>query len=124
MSGLDSEGYISEIFSSIQGEGGSVEGSCFGKRQIFVRFSGCNLIEKKFGSEGCFWCDSPQARLKMPEKFQFEEIPGSQELLSEKNPVKISRIIDIIKRLITPGLHSISFTGGEPLYQIDLILTH
>lgn len=58
----DKNGYFSEVFSSIQGEGGLVRGSCFGKRQIFVRFSGCNLSDGGFGSRGCFWCDSPTSQ--------------------------------------------------------------
>jgi len=118
----DSEGYLSEVFSSIQGEGGTVRGSCFGKRQIFVRFSGCNLAESDFGYKGCFWCDSPNAQKLKTRKFKFEESPGSQKLKSSNNPARIAEIIGIIKKLITPDLHSISFTGGEPLYQLDFVL--
>ena len=118
----DSEGYLSEVFSSIQGEGGTVRGSCFGKRQIFVRFSGCNLAEGALGLTGCFWCDSQRAQKLKARKFEYEESPGSQKLLNSENPVKIADIIEIIKRLITPDLHSISFTGGEPLYQLDFAL--
>jgi len=119
---LDSKGYYSEIFSSIQGEGGAVRGSCYGKRQIFVRFSGCNLASGDFDSSGCFWCDSPQAKSLHVEQFAYEEVPGSQELVSSKNPATLSNIVEIIKKLITPDLHSISFTGGEPLYQLDAVL--
>ncbi|MFX1236463.1 MAG: 4Fe-4S cluster-binding domain-containing protein [Promethearchaeota archaeon] len=120
---IDSTGYFSELFSSIQGEGGMVRGSCFGKRQIFVRFSGCNLINGEFGSSGCYWCDSPQARDLKNGKLMYEKSPGSQILSSEESPVKISKIIHIIKNLITPDLHSISFTGGEPLYQLDAVIS-
>lgn len=41
--------YVSEVFSSIQGEG-----KLLGRRQIFVRFSGCNL--------NCNYCDTPLSR--------------------------------------------------------------
>ncbi len=41
---------MAEVFNSWQGEGGSVEGSAFGRRQIFARFAGCDLY--------CAWCDS------------------------------------------------------------------
>ena len=119
---LGSKGYFSEIFSSIQGEGGTVRGSCFGKRQIFVRFAGCNLASGAFDSNGCFWCDSPQSKSLQVEKFVYEEVPGSQELVSTSNPATLSNIVEIIKKLITPDLHSISFTGGEPLYQLDTVL--
>jgi len=118
----DSEGYLSEVFSSIQGEGGTVRGSCFGKRQIFVRLSGCNLAEGEFGYTGCIWCDSPRAQKLESLKFKHEENPGSQILINSNNPVGIAEIVRIIKKLITPDLHSISFTGGEPLYQPDFVL--
>ncbi|MBA7653971.1 7-carboxy-7-deazaguanine synthase [subsurface metagenome] len=118
----DSEGYLSEVFSSIQGEGGTVRGSCFGKRQIFLRFSGCNLAEGNTGYIGCFWCDSLNAQELKTQYFKYEENPGSQKLINSNNPVGIAEIIRIIKKLITRDLHSISFTGGEPLYQLDFIL--
>ena len=123
MSKPNSEGYFSEVFSSIQGEGGKIRGSCFGKRQIFVRFSGCNLAKGDFNSTGCFWCDSPYAQELYPKRFKYEENPGSQKLISLENPVKLTKLIEIIKKLLTPDLHSISFTGGEPLYQMDLVLS-
>ncbi|MFX1385008.1 MAG: 7-carboxy-7-deazaguanine synthase QueE [Promethearchaeota archaeon] len=115
------EGYISEIFSSIQGEGGSVRGSCFGKRQIFIRFSGCNIATGAFKSTGCFWCDTPQAQSLETEYLNFEEKPNSQKLERLKNPVAISKILEIVKNLVTPDLHSISLTGGEPFCQIAFI---
>jgi len=118
----DSEGYLSEVFSSIQGEGGTVRGSCFGKRQIFVRLSGCNLAEGDFVYIGCIWCDSPFAQKLESLKFKYEENPGSQILKNSNNPVRIAEIIGIIKELITTDLHSISITGGEPLYQLKFIL--
>ena len=40
---------IIEVFSSIQGEG-----LLIGRRQIFVRFAGCNL--------NCNYCDTPESR--------------------------------------------------------------
>ena len=118
----DSEGYLSEVFSSIQGEGGTVRGSSFGKRQIFVRFSGCNLAEREFGYKGCFWCDSTCAQKLKSLKFNYEEEPGSQKLKNSNNPVRIAKITGIIKKLITTDLHSISLTGGEPLYQLEFLM--
>ncbi|TFG24031.1 MAG: 7-carboxy-7-deazaguanine synthase QueE [Promethearchaeota archaeon] len=121
MNNPDLEGYIAEIFSSIQGEGGTVRGSCFGKRQIFIRFSGCNIANGAFKSTGCFWCDTPQAQIMETEYLNYEQKPCSQEFERMKNPVKISEIIQIVENLITPDLHSISLTGGEPLYQLEFI---
>jgi len=121
MNNQDLEGYIAEIFSSIQGEGGTVRGSCFGKRQIFIRFAGCNIANGAFKSTGCFWCDTPEAQILESDYLNYEKIPSSQELERMKNPVKIIDIIEIAKKLITPDLHSISLTGGEPLYQLEFI---
>ena len=122
MTAQTSEGYLSEIFSSIQGEGGTVRGSCFGKRQIFIRLAGCNLANGAFNTSGCFWCDSPIAKKLKPEKYKYESIPGSQMLESSNNPVDSDKLIEIIRDLFTPDLHSISFTGGEPLHQVDFLV--
>lgn len=86
-------GYVHEIFSSFQGEGPLV-----GRRQIFVRFSGCPLH--------CVYCDTPHAR-------DF----SSGTLMSE------SEVLRRISELRTSDLHSISFTGGEPLAQPDFLRT-
>lgn len=115
-------GHLSEIFSSIQGEGGTVRGSCFGKRQIFIRFAGCNLANGAFNTKGCFWCDSPVAKNLNPEKYKYETKPGSQMLISGSNPIDSSKVVQLIRELFTPDLHSISFTGGEPLYQLDFLI--
>ncbi len=123
MSNYNGEGCISEAFSSIQGEGGSVRGSCFGKKQIFVRLCGCNLAEGAFDSSGCFWCDSKSAQISNQPTFKYEEMPGSKNLLEGKNPVNIKALMEIVKNLITKDLHSIAFTGGEPLCQLDFILS-
>ncbi len=122
MSNSSSKAYISEIFSSFQGEGGTVRGSCFGKRQIFIRFFGCNLFMGDYGSSGCYWCDSPHSQAPQQEHFQYELYPNSQVIKKGKNPIDLPCIIKIICNLITPDLHSISFTGGEPLYQKDFLL--
>jgi organic radical activating enzyme len=82
---------IMEVFSSIQGEG-----LLIGRRQIFVRFAGCNL--------NCNYCDTPESR---------KSIAGEQKTLEELQ----KDIMDIM----TPDFHSISFTGGEPLLQANFI---
>ncbi len=83
--------HINEVFSSIQGEG-----ILIGRRQVFVRFSGCNL--------DCNYCDTSKSRDPL-----FGDLISTEELL------------DRINKLITPDFHSISFTGGEPLLQADFI---
>ncbi|AUB57499.1 MAG: 7-carboxy-7-deazaguanine synthase QueE [Methanobacterium sp.] len=82
---------ISEIFSSIQGEG-----KLIGRRQVFVRFTGCNL--------NCNYCDTPLSR--DPDYGDEFEIDTLHQKIDE---------------LITPDFHSVSFTGGEPLLHADFI---
>jgi len=82
---------ISEIFSSIQGEG-----ILIGRRQIFVRFSGCNL--------DCIYCDTLDSEDK-----------------DHENVLTTANVVNKINELITPDLHSISFTGGEPTLYPEFI---
>lgn len=74
---------IKEIFTSIQGEGPLV-----GYKQLFIRFSGCNLA--------CKYCDTDQSKT-------LASIMTSEEL--------VTKIYNQDKR----NIHSISMTGGEPL---------
>lgn len=85
------EAPIVEIFSSIQGEGLLV-----GRRQIFVRFAGCNL--------DCNYCDTEDSK-------------------SVNNGVNksVDYVVNRINELKTEDLHSVSFTGGEPLLYADFI---
>lgn len=80
------KGKISEIFSSIQGEG-----IYAGQRQVFARFAECNI--------SCSYCDT---------KFDLYREYDPQGLLSE---------IESFGK----GFHSVSLTGGEPLYQKDFL---
>jgi len=89
---------IREIFSSIQGEG-----IYLGKRQIFVRFSLCNL--------DCSYCDTPHTT--DPE---FCIVEGKM-----KKIVNADDVFYEIKNLFTRDLHSISLTGGEPLLYAEFI---
>jgi 7-carboxy-7-deazaguanine synthase len=83
--------HVNEVFSSIQGEG-----TLIGRRQVFVRFSGCNL--------DCNYCDTSKSR-----DSQFGNLISTEELFNQVN------------KIITPDFHSISFTGGEPLLHADFI---
>lgn len=82
---------INEVFSSFQGEG-----ILIGRRQIFVRFSGCNL--------DCNYCDTPESRDP-----NYGNLISTDDLYSKVNSI------------ITPDFHSISFTGGEPLLHSNFI---
>lgn len=81
---------ISEIFCSWQGEGFFA-----GEKQIFVRFSGCNMR--------CSYCDEPAARQKGRELY-------------------LSDVLSAIKKLSSKyKTKAISFTGGEPLLYCEFI---
>lgn len=79
---------ISEIFSSLQGEG-----PYLGVPQIFIRFGRCNMR--------CGYCDELE---KMKE--------GAFEIYSLE---KTLGAVDIFEKQKGPH-HSISLTGGEPLF--------
>ncbi len=91
---MDAE--INEIFESIQGEGIFV-----GVRQLFIRFSKCNLK--------CVYCDTPR-------KSDLCRNYVSGTILN--NPVSSEYVSSLIKNV---KVHSISFTGGEPLLYADFI---
>ncbi len=112
-----SQGYIQEVFSSFQGEGAAIEGSCYGLRQIFIRLSGCPLALGVHGTKGCIWCDSPKSWSSTQKRYLLETEPGSQIFEEIDNPVTSNDILNIVKNLTSKDLHSISFTGGEPLFQ-------
>jgi len=102
---IDNGGIVGEIFSSFQGEGPLV-----GRRQIFVRTAGCNLR--------CIYCDTPLSRLDI---CRVEDRAGSGRFRQVENPLGPEIVMDLILRLRSPGLHSVSITGGEPLCQPEFV---
>lgn len=99
---------VVECFSSLQGEGILV-----GLRQVFLRFSGCNLA--------CTFCDTP-GMSNLPERCLLEQTPGRRDFVELGNPVALERISAQIEQWKHgwPGVHhSLSITGGEPLLQIE-----
>jgi 7-carboxy-7-deazaguanine synthase len=101
------EGFLGEIFSSIQGEGPLV-----GRRQIFVRMAGCDLR--------CCYCDSSGFR-KTAETYRVENPPGSGCFAEFSNPSSVAAVMAHISKLQSPGLHSVAITGGEPLQQHEFV---
>ncbi len=87
---------ISEIFQSIQGEG-----IFCGVRQLFIRFYGCNL--------SCYYCDTEYN----------EDCVNYVTNEIKRNPVDVSYVQRVIDD--AENIHSVSFTGGEPLLYADFI---
>ena len=97
-----------EIFSSIQGEGIHV-----GRRQIFLRLSGCNL--------SCPYCDQPEARTA-PKTCLVEQTPGARNFIKLPNPVTAQKAADAVLALNRAvGHHAVAVTGGEPLLQPEFL---
>lgn len=100
--------FISEIFSSIQGEG-----MLAGRRQIFVRLMECNL--------DCLYCDTNFAKSNI---CRLETAPGSATFKELPLPQPMQAVSAIIKDWnvqLPGGHHSVSFTGGEPLLYADAL---
>ncbi len=92
---------VAEIFSSIQGEGRWV-----GRRQVFVRFAGCNLH--------CAYCDT---RTNVITRAAVERPPGSSIIEYIDGDLTPDQTAEAVKSLLSPerSYHSVSLTGGEPL---------
>ncbi len=102
---------MAEVFNSWQGEGGSVPGSAFGRRQIFVRFAGCDLR--------CVFCDSREyIDASRVSRWRYEVEPFTGKFGYKPNPASVDEVVEAILRLDTGDIHSISYTGGEPILQV------
>ena len=82
---------LSEIFTSIEGEG-----ILFGTKTMFVRMAGCHL--------GSIWCDTGYA------------LPINSGYTYSLESVK-----DKISNELRPNTYKVNFTGGEPLLQHDAV---
>ena len=99
--------YVSEIFSSVQGEGINI-----GRRQLFIRFCDCH--------RNCRYCDTPFQRT---ETVAVERDPGSGVFDPIPNPFSSAQLIDLLQDLNPPeSAHDDLFiTGGEPLLHADFL---
>ncbi len=100
------DGYVHEVFRSIQGEG-----PYLGVLQVFVRFAGC--------SSRCRYCDTVEARGRSGECL----LRGEDATRRVPNPVGVDELASYVRALAAaPGFHSVSVTGGEPLEQPEFLV--
>jgi organic radical activating enzyme len=83
---------LSEIFTSIEGEG-----ILFGTKTMFVRLAGCPLK--------CHWCDTPYA------------LP-----MDSGSDLSIDEVKELISKSLHPNTYKVNFTGGEPLVQHETVI--
>ncbi len=84
---MTNQAKIKEIFTSIQGEGPYV-----GKKQLFIRFCGCNLA--------CKYCDT-----------EFDS--------NDSHTYSVEELSKIVEDNL--DCHSVSLTGGEPLLHSEFL---
>ncbi len=83
---------LSEIFTSIEGEG-----ILFGTKTLFVRMAGCHLK--------CRWCDTSYA------------LP-----MYSGNSYSLESVKKLIADHLKPFTYKVNFTGGEPLVQYEAVI--
>jgi 7-carboxy-7-deazaguanine synthase len=99
-------GYVSEIFSSFQGEG-----LFAGRRHVFLRLAGCNLR--------CGYCDTPDS-LERTATCTIHDCDGGERRLA--NPLGPDRLSSLLAPFLSaPGVHALAVTGGEPLLQAGFL---
>lgn len=94
-----------EVMESIQGEG-----LLLGTRQVFLRFTGCNLR--------CSYCDTA-ASLQPAEQCLYYRQTGIREVIEQvDNPLSQEEVASLVRAFSSSW---ISLTGGEPLLWADFI---
>ncbi|MEN8253940.1 MAG: 7-carboxy-7-deazaguanine synthase QueE [Verrucomicrobiota bacterium] len=98
--------YLSEIFSSVQGEGPYV-----GERHLFLRFCDCH--------RDCTFCDTETERT---ETVLVEKVAGSGSFGQIPNPLTAEKLMEIVREVDGKGNNRrISLTGGDPLLQASYL---
>jgi organic radical activating enzyme len=96
---------LAEVFESVQGEGLLV-----GTRQVFVRFSGCNLH--------CSYCDTLDSRQPSSSCLIYFQPCTKEKVRQIENPLSSQQLLQILAEFTASW---ISFTGGEPLLAGDYL---
>lgn len=101
------QGYLSEIFVSFQGEGAHV-----GRRHLFVRLGGCNLR--------CVYCDTPASLERSP---TFTLHRGDGTAVAHPNPVAAGDLAALVHEVLASAMpvDAVALTGGEPLTQSEFL---
>jgi organic radical activating enzyme len=98
--------YLSEIFSSVQGEGPYV-----GERHLFVRFCDCH--------RDCIYCDT---NTKRTDAVLVEVEAGSGTFEQVPNPLTVEQVLELIHKVDRKRVNRrISVTGGAPLLQAPFL---
>jgi 7-carboxy-7-deazaguanine synthase len=103
------EGFVSEIFCSRQGEGPFV-----GQRQVFFRTAGCSAT--------CRWCDTAYSKVRSPRCVVHG--PNGEGARVLTNPISATAAVEEVLAAArrAPGVTAVSITGGEPLEQGEFVL--
>lgn len=100
-------GYLTEAFVSFQGEGAQA-----GRRQLFIRFAGCNLR--------CRYCDTPGS-LQRGAHFRLHR--AGEPVDEVPNPVTASDLLAHVAPMVEAEgpIDGVALTGGEPLLQAEFL---
>lgn len=113
------KGWIHEIKHMFYPENG---GGMFGKRTTLVRLQGCNFFTDEHSP--CSFCDHEGAWKPSHFDFPIRNLLNPEENSPNlRNPISVEELVKVIDGLKTPDLYSVYFTGGEPLYQPDFLLS-
>jgi organic radical activating enzyme len=96
---------LTEIMESIQGEGLLV-----GTRQVFLRFTGCNLR--------CIYCDTPASFKPLPYCKVAKLVGKDGGWEQVPNPFSLEQILEQLNKYDSKW---VSLTGGEPLLWAEFI---